>query len=341
MDKDNNLENNNSEEIRIGALLRSEREKKGISIRRLSEIIKIREQLIDALENEEWEKLPARVFIKGFIRSYTVAIGYDTRKALKLFDKCMPSKGEESPKPLMHKTKGGKGIYYIIVLLLLIAAAIYLLRMHFKVDNAVDTPQPASEPAAVTEPVAEVQPGVEMDTPVQVEVEPVTETTGTTPGTENKPVAQDEAGGGTTARTDQMAGDTPPETTAPQPDQAVQPTTADVLPSPENPPIEETGAAPTALSSPDTQTVTGKALTATVSERTWVKIIADDSAPKEYIFQPGATHSWTAERGFDVTVGNAAGIEFKFNDKTINNLGEAGEVKKLRFPDDFQTKWEE
>jgi hypothetical protein len=82
-------------------------------------------------------------------------------------------------------------------------------------------------------------------------------------------------------------------------------------------------------------------LTATVSERTWVKIIADDTPPKEYIFQPGSKHTWTSERGFDVTVGNAGGIEFLFNDKAINNLGGPGEVKKLKFPDNFQTKWEE
>jgi cytoskeleton protein RodZ len=341
MDKDNNFENSNREEIPIGALLRGEREKKGISVRRLSEIIKIREQLIDALENEDWEKLPARVFIKGFIRSYTIAIGYDTRKALRLFDRCMPSKGEESPKPLVRKAKGGKGIYYFIVLLLIIVAAIYFLKIHFKADNPVDAPQSAIEPAAVTAPAAEVKPEVKTEAPVQAQVEPVTGTTGITTSPENKPAAKDEAGGAAVSEADQMAGDIPPETIAPQSDQTIQDTVPDVLPSPETPPVEEPGAAQTALNAPDTQPVTGKELTATVSERTWVKIIADDTAPKEYIFQPGAKHTWTAERGFDVTIGNAAGIEFSFNGKTIKNLGGAGEVKKLRFPDDFQTKWVE
>jgi cytoskeleton protein RodZ len=149
-----------------------------------------------------------------------------------------------------------------------------------------------------------------------------------------------------------MTGDIPPETPLSGADQAAPNTPSDVITPPENPasdglttpentPVEETGATPAIINTPDTQTVSGKALTATVSERTWVKIIADDTAPKEYIFQPGATHTWRAERGFDVTVGNAGGIEFSFNGETIKNLGEIGEVKKLRFPDDFQTKWEE
>ncbi|NLA74644.1 MAG: DUF4115 domain-containing protein, partial [Deltaproteobacteria bacterium] len=74
---------------------------------------------------------------------------------------------------------------------------------------------------------------------------------------------------------------------------------------------------------------------------TWVKIVADDTPPKEYIFQPGAKHTWRAERGFEVTVGNAGGIEFTFNSEQSSAPGVAGEVKKLRFPNDFQTKWEE
>jgi cytoskeleton protein RodZ len=348
MDNDNKLENSNREEIRIGALLRSEREKKGISSRRLSEIIKIREQLIDALENEDWEKLPARVFIKGFIRSYTIAIGYDTRKALRLFDRCVPLKGgEDNPKPLMRRTKRGNGIYYTIALMLLIAAAIFLLQMYLKVDKPVDAPQSANETAAVTAPVAEEQPEASINAPVQDQVAPVTEMTVTATGPEIKPVAQSESVAATAPQADHMTGDIPPETPLSGADQAAPNTPSDVITPPENPTssenplVEETAATPATINTSDTQTVSGKTLTATVSERTWVKIIADDTAPKEYIFQPGATHTWTAERGFDVTVGNAAGIKFSFNGETIKNLGEIGEVKKLRFPDDFQTKWEE
>jgi cytoskeleton protein RodZ len=340
MDKENNLENINGEEIHIGSLLRSEREKKGISGRSLAEIIKIREPLIDALENEDWEKLPARVFIKGFIRSYTIAIGYDTKKALRLFNKCMPLKGEDSPKTLTHRTKKGQGIYYIIALLLLIAITIYFLRNHLKSDNTSDSPQPVSEPSAITAPAAEVQPEVRIDTPVQTQVKPVTEIPA--PGPDNEPAAQGEAEGETTtAKTDEITGAIPPEPVAPRSDQTVQNTTPDVSPSPENPSVEKTEVTPTALNTPETQSLTGKELTATINERTWVKIIADDTEPKEYIFQPGAKHTWAAERGFVVTVGNAGGIEFSFNGETIKNIGEIGEVKKLRFPDDFQTKLEE
>jgi len=82
-------------------------------------------------------------------------------------------------------------------------------------------------------------------------------------------------------------------------------------------------------------------LRATVIEKTYVKIIVDDNPPKEFIFQPGSNPDWTAERGFEVTVGNASGIEFEFNGNIYRNLGRSGRVKTLRFPEDFKTNGEE
>ena len=114
-------ESSQQEELSIGDLLRTEREKKGISKSRLAEIIKVREYAIDALEKEEWDKLPARVFIKGFIRSYTISIGYDTKKALKLFDKSLPSRNNDSPVPLTGIRKKNRTIYYAVPILIILA----------------------------------------------------------------------------------------------------------------------------------------------------------------------------------------------------------------------------
>ncbi|NLA75996.1 MAG: helix-turn-helix domain-containing protein, partial [Deltaproteobacteria bacterium] len=174
MDIENNQENSSREEISIGPLLRLEREKKGISIQRLSEIIKIREQVIEAIENEEWKRLPARVFIKGFIRSYTNAIGYDTIKALRLFDKTVPLRGEERPRPLRRNVKKVNSLYYIIALLLLIAAAVYIYRVHLEIDT-LKAPRPAGELSAVTEEATEAQPEIIDNISFQDETDPFTD----------------------------------------------------------------------------------------------------------------------------------------------------------------------
>jgi hypothetical protein len=83
--------------------------------------------------------------------------------------------------------------------------------------------------------------------------------------------------------------------------------------------------------------VTEHVLTGIVSMRTYVKIYVDDNPPKEFIFQPGARPQWTAREGFDVVVGNAAGIEFEFDGERRGNLGKPDSVVRIGFPEDFKS----
>jgi hypothetical protein len=77
-------------------------------------------------------------------------------------------------------------------------------------------------------------------------------------------------------------------------------------------------------------------LKAVVLETTWMKISIDHGEPKEYIFQPGSRPQWKAIEGFDLVVGNGAGIEFDFNGKRLGRIGNAGQVIKMRLPEGFK-----
>jgi cytoskeleton protein RodZ len=78
------------------------------------------------------------------------------------------------------------------------------------------------------------------------------------------------------------------------------------------------------------------ALTANVMSRTWIAIYVDDQPVEEYLFQAGDTHTWTAQNGFDILVGNAGGIMFVLNGKEIGALGAEGKVVRLKLPQDVQ-----
>lgn len=54
----------------LGAKLRQQREKKGLSIGEISERLKLPARQIEALENGEYAQLPEPVFVRGFLRSY-------------------------------------------------------------------------------------------------------------------------------------------------------------------------------------------------------------------------------------------------------------------------------
>jgi cytoskeleton protein RodZ len=114
------------EEPGIGAILKAEREKSGLSHDQVAQITKLRRHYVEALENEEWDNLPAPVFVKGFIRSYAQALGLDETKIFDLYKKIGPV-GEAPPTPLVVPKKSKKSRVVIIILLLVAAAAIISL----------------------------------------------------------------------------------------------------------------------------------------------------------------------------------------------------------------------
>ncbi len=61
----------------LGQRLASSREKRGMTIDEISEITRLSPRLIKAAEDDQFDQLPGRVFVIGFLRSYTKAIGID------------------------------------------------------------------------------------------------------------------------------------------------------------------------------------------------------------------------------------------------------------------------
>jgi len=66
--------------------LKKLREKKGISLQEISNVTKISVGSLTALENGEYEKFPGRVYIVGFLRSYSEYIGIDVQQAKAHFE---------------------------------------------------------------------------------------------------------------------------------------------------------------------------------------------------------------------------------------------------------------
>jgi cytoskeleton protein RodZ len=77
-------------------------------------------------------------------------------------------------------------------------------------------------------------------------------------------------------------------------------------------------------------------LTGAVKAMTWIKVFVDDQGPKEYIFQAGERFEWEARKGFDVIIGNAGGVDLVFEGKEIVDLGDPGQVIRVRFPENHE-----
>src|SRR5450631_4870331 len=61
----------------FGERLKRERELREVTLKEITSATRIGPRFLEALENEEWEKLPGGVFNRGFVRSVARYLGLD------------------------------------------------------------------------------------------------------------------------------------------------------------------------------------------------------------------------------------------------------------------------
>lgn len=77
----------------------------------------------------------------------------------------------------------------------------------------------------------------------------------------------------------------------------------------------------------------GRELRIVAAEQTWLSLAIDDEPKRNILLQPGEARSWTAARGFTLTVGNAGGITVSLDGRELPPLGRSGQVvRNLRLP---------
>ena len=69
----------------LGDLLRKTRESKDLSLQQVEEATKIRHAYLQALEEEAFDRLPAAVYVKGFLKNYALFLGLDSSSTLQLY----------------------------------------------------------------------------------------------------------------------------------------------------------------------------------------------------------------------------------------------------------------
>jgi cytoskeleton protein RodZ len=58
----------------------------------------------------------------------------------------------------------------------------------------------------------------------------------------------------------------------------------------------------------------------------WVRLVIDDDSPKDYMFGPNIVRTWKAKGNFRISLGNAAAMTFRLNEKDLGTLGKPGAV---------------
>ena len=73
--------------VTVGECLKRKREELGISVKDLGDKLRIKVDYLEDLEENNYEKLPPDVYVKGFIKSYSELVGFNPEKMIELFKK--------------------------------------------------------------------------------------------------------------------------------------------------------------------------------------------------------------------------------------------------------------
>jgi cytoskeletal protein RodZ len=107
----------------FGERLKRERELREVSLKEVTAGTRIGSRFLEALENEEWEKLPGGVFNRGFVRAIARYLGLDEENLLAEYDM---ARGEQSmPAPQPYENKLPRPPIWVPILAMLALLAVF------------------------------------------------------------------------------------------------------------------------------------------------------------------------------------------------------------------------
>jgi cytoskeleton protein RodZ len=269
----------------FGSYLKHERELRGVPLEEISGTTKINIRFLKALEENQFDKLPGEVFIKGYIRSYANIIGSDVEEVLNIYKEYIGNNIENSSEDSVTtsntstsaKTYLGFALIGLIVLVLFFGIRFLISsENNLPVINVVQDKKQSSEPSA------------ELPIKIIEEKTPLI--------TENKPIKESDV-------------------TAPEQSQIV---TTELNSSEKNPKLE-TQVNNLALTEKENPTALEKPLKLTIKTKnnSWFNMTIDDFREEDFILHADGEKSYWANNVFRVTIGNKQGTEIILNGKKL------------------------
>lgn len=306
----------------IGETLRRERLRRNLDLRQIADELKLSTRFLEAIENEQFDRLPAAVFTRSWVRQYASLLGLDgeemAAEAARFFEP-PPDNVAVAPKqpparsfPLpsadawdrisdgKYKLPSWFSGLALAVLVTLACSVVYVWWAHAErsaahaVQRNAPSPQPAvalpQAPAAPASPAEAPPDQAPASAPVQ-------------------PPALSSAGAPAST------GPAPPPAVSTEPE-------AGVVAKP------QAAAAPIEQSAADSGDFLHLQLIA--REQVWVRVSSKGATLFEETLAPNQTHALDAFGPVELSVGNAAGIEVQLNGKSIGPLGTEGQIRTLQ-----------
>jgi transcriptional regulator with XRE-family HTH domain len=143
----------------FGARLKTAREARGVSLRRIANVTKISIPALEALERNDISKLPGGIFTRAFVRSYAAEVGLDPEETVHGFITSFPQDSVVAGHPQSHEREErqarehearrfGRIARFTGFGVVALAAIVYLAVAGFRSSNAGASGEGALEAAA-------------------------------------------------------------------------------------------------------------------------------------------------------------------------------------------------
>lgn len=289
----------------LGDYLKNKREAQNITLEEASQVTRIGKTILKALENNQFDLIPPKVFAQGFIKSYAAYLGLDGSEAVKRYFEALDSlEPEQSPEEQVIQQKYSPPILtpvriLLVVIVLVAAFNLWLLMRTPETEN--DTP-PKNIPEKQSSSPAQSPSVDQQTTPAEKnESLPISE------GKESAPVIEEKLTSGEE------------EVIVVAEDEAI------IIPETQSP---EASDIKTAVSPSEEMALRIEAV-----EQAWMRIQLDQKEPFEALLKAGESYTVKAQNKFTLKIGNAGGVELFFNEKPLGNPGKPGEVVDLTLPE--------
>jgi cytoskeleton protein RodZ len=108
----------------FGERLKSERELREVTVKEIASATRIAPKFLEALENEDWNKLPGGVFGRGFVRSIARYLGLSEENLLSEYDLARAETSAPAPQKPEERIPSPPRWIPAIAIVLLIAALV-------------------------------------------------------------------------------------------------------------------------------------------------------------------------------------------------------------------------
>ncbi|MBI1941648.1 MAG: helix-turn-helix domain-containing protein, partial [Acidobacteria bacterium] len=140
----------------FGENLRREREMRGVTLQEISAATKISSRFLEALEGEEFSKLPGGIFTRGFIRAYAKYLGLDEEHVLAEYQLVAQPASEAEfgrlaqAKPQVRKAKSHAALYAIFLAIAMLAGGYAIFRYSRRIPQSRPAGSDALPPPPAT-----------------------------------------------------------------------------------------------------------------------------------------------------------------------------------------------